>query len=443
MDAYEENSMPAIVDTAGTGSPSNHGKDGLPRTSQAQEDNARQLYLRKTLDLSHDPFAFGVTEQELGGPPDAPYFFSYYVDPPALAPGGGSAISWLRESQRALVFGAPGTGKTALRLTLEAECRSTFGGPKTLVVTYLLGDDFATPLSPAEHWQRLAQALAIDLLIQVIEQFNPLIAVPTDEQIVALRQQSAVAGRRTQQLLTALATDPQAGLERFWPSLGRPAVRHIPSTPTLRNLLARVQAAPLEPPTSRGQDLLQEGLAVAHAWGFEQIFVLVDEVDARQREPAAMLALIQPLLDSLDDWEEVRLYFKFFLGAEMLPLFEPYATDEQISLLPQPVQAIIHWETGDLATLLLQRFTAAGAHLPGVDMLAGSGLTGRLNASLVQAAEGSPRRLLAVFSTLIDAHCRRDPTELLLDATDWEEMRGELESIYGWNIPPPLPSAPR
>jgi hypothetical protein len=64
---------------------------------------------------------------------------------------------------------------------------------------------------------------------------------------------------------------------------------------------------------------------------------------------------------------------------------------------------------------------ASGPPYTGLDNLATAGLN--LDAKVIQAAEGSPRRLLRIISDLIDIHVRRAPDSPLLSQEDWEEYQ--------------------
>ncbi len=400
-------------------------------------NNPRQTYLQKTLGLSHDPFAGPVAEQELHSSEKEPRFFSYYTDP--KDPKFNKPLPQvLREAHNGLIFGRPGSGKTTLRFTLEAECRSVYD--RTLVVTYELSHKITQPPAAEKHWAKIAEELAIDLFIQVIELLDALDA-PTDIQKQHLRTQMALIWprlRRTADLiLEDDFSDRENGLAALWPRLNRPAVRYINQSPKIRDLVK--ECLPPPPQTSdlplSSEVLLKAGIAAAKAWGFKQIFVLGDGVDAYERQVADMLALISPLLSNLTKWQAEGLFFYFFLPSEMrLPLTKTYR--EALNNLPfPPIYYIIEWVTTNLAEILHQRLRAAGSRILDFDALAAD-FENNLEDYLVKAAQNSPRRLLRLVSALIDAHAQAEPEQLLISTKDWYRMRQNWG--YGLPLPPNL-----
>jgi Ni2+-binding GTPase involved in maturation of urease and hydrogenase len=409
-------------------------QDCLPNESVGR--TARKIYLEKTLGLSHDPFAAPVAEQELNLTGQPTHFFDYYVDP--LATDAPPLLEALRESRNAFIFGPPGSGKTTLRYTLESECRVL--SDRTLVVACELSDDLSHALSPDEHWRRLADELAVDLFIQIVERFNALDTSPTEAQRAAWRGQMARIWRAKLSPIVEEILDPQEtdiGLESLWPDLGRPAIRYFASSPQLRELLLACQ--PINESTlhnhEAGADLFSTGLQAAQSWGFRRVFVLVDGVDARQRTPEGMYALIEPLVAALEGWQAQDVFFKFFLPTELEETIQKRLGQPVKHLPRSPFRAIIRWNESALKQLLGQRFRAAEGWYSGFDDLADAGLAGQLDGLIARTADGSPRRLLQVASRLIDAHAECDPSQLLIDAGDWNTMCRD----WAYERPAPTP----
>ncbi|MBN1995309.1 MAG: DEAD/DEAH box helicase family protein [Anaerolineae bacterium] len=409
--------------------------------SMKKSNNPRLTYLLDTLELSHDPFAGPVAEQELRSSEKQPHFFAYYTDPhdPKFNKPLPQA---LREARNGLIFGRPGSGKTTLRYTLEAECRSVYD--RTLVVTYELSHKPTQQLTAEQHWTNIAKELALDLFIQVLEQLDAL-EPPTETQKKQWQAQLALVWSRlwrtAELILTDDFTDRENGLASLWSRLNRPAVRYIKPSLKIVNLLKDCWLPETEtvspPPGSdaslTGAELLQTGLLAAKSWGFRQIFVLVDGVDAYEREIDKILGLITPLFDHLARWQSQGLFFYFFLPEEMqTPIFKTY---ENIfnSLSYPPLSYLIHWDDAALAELLRQRLRAAGSHIPGFNYLAAAELAGTLEEKLIQAAQHSPRHLLRLVSALIDAHAQHAPDQPLLTAADWRRMK------QFWSYDSPLP----
>jgi hypothetical protein len=416
-------------------------------------NNPRQIYLLETLGLSHDPFASPVAEQELhifGEQKSAeahnaddtkekthhkePHFFSYYIDPkdPKFHK---PILEALREARNGLIFGRPGSGKTTLRYTLEAECRVVYD--RTLVVTYELGDKIVQPPPAVEHWGRIAAELAVDLFIQVIEQLDTL-AEPTNGQKQQFQAQMSLVWSRLRRTIILMMENDYSqqpnGLATLWPRLNRPATHYIAQSPKIRELIEG--CLPLEHPIPNplfGAELLIAGVTAAKAWGFKQIFVLVDGVDGQEREVANMLSLIKPLLENLAQWQAQDLFFYFFLTEEMQePIAEAYS-ETLNNLSHPPISYTIKWDITLLLELLHQRLWAAGSRLPGFNALATVGLENKLEDYLVQAAQNSPRRLLRLVSALIDAHAQSEPDQPLITPEDWQRLR------ENWSYGPPWP----
>jgi hypothetical protein len=420
-----------------------------------KSNNPRQTYLLETLGLSHDPFASPVAEQELyivgdeqkpieadtadapgesKKPHQEPQFFSYYIDhqaPQLHKP----ILAELREARNGLIFGRPGSGKTTLRYILGAECRVV--PDRTLVVTYELGDKIEHPPAVAEHWAKIAAELAIDLFIQVIEQFETL-RPPTAWQIQELKDQMRLVWLRLRRTVVLMMENDYSrqsnGLATLWPRLNRPATHYVAQSPNIKQLIEA--CLPIESSASTslsGIDLLEAGLAAAKAWGFKQIFVLVDGVDGQEREVANMLNLIKPLLDHLALWQAQDLFFYFFLPEEMQPPTAEAYSETWNKLPYPPLSYPIKWDKNMMLELLHQRLRAAGSRLPGLNALASVALENKLEDYLIQAAQNSPRRLLRLVSALIDAHAQSEPDHPLITPEDWQRLR------QNWSYGPPEP----
>jgi len=394
----------------------------------ARRLNPRLQFL-ESIGLAHDPFATPVAEQELKIEEIPPRFYSYFTSP-SLAAQDQDIFQWLRASNHAFIYGDPGSGKTTLRLTLEADCRTRLD--HTLVVTYNLGDDIPQPLSPEQHWERLARTLAIDLFIQIVEQFDSSQSNPPATTLRQLTNLSHCHLRRVvNRILENPRPDSPAGLGAYWGLVNRPAVRYVPSSPRLLDMLQdALSESPCLPPPD-GIELVNTGWDIAKQWGFKRAIVLVDGVDTRQRTVEWMLALVEPLLQSLAHWSEQAIFFKFFLPTEL----QNRAQDVLANLHLAYVTDKIVWDKESLRELLKERFRAAGSRKVGFDALEGEGLEGKLDELILESASGSPRRMLQIISALIDVHIARAPNEDKFTILDWEKMRQD------WAFEPPPPQA--
>lgn len=404
-------------------------------------NNPRLVYLQDVLGLSHDPFAAPVAEQELKRSGLKPYFFSYYTNPinPVF---DKPLIETLRQKRSALIFGQPGSGKTTLRYTLEAECRSVYD--RTLVVSHEPGDRKKFPRTADAHWQQIAEELAIDLFIQVVELLDTF-GTPTPEQKKLLQSQMALVWKKRQLARTVallLADDftqnyPDNDVSQLWPRLNRASVQHVNRSAKIVNLLKEIIPQLEETKAEQsGKTLLKNGLDAVKIWGFEKVYLLVDGVDAYHRNAKEMLSIITPLLDNFTYWQSQDLFFYLFLTEELEPfLREIYCDDlNNKGLTFPPICLTLEWNKETLIDLLHQRLRAAGSRLPSFDALTGENFDISLEDFLVKASQNSPRRLLKVVSALIDAHAQNQANALLITPQDWQRMQ------ESWHNGSPIPA---
>lgn len=380
-------------------------------------ENTRQNFLRQ-IGLKWDPFIMPVSEQELAfsglSPQDQSSELSaqevsslaYFIPPQNPADPERPFLFALRQPATAFIFGKPGSGKTSLRLWIEANCRRV--PDKSLVVSYLFGQDVEEVLTTEDHQLRLSQQLAVDAFIQIIEQFKPGIDVPGKEQHAALSTLMTLGGRSLQRLAARLITEPEPasrlGLAERWRSVGRLPVYHVAQSPELLALLQCAMNKTPGPASKSGRAALSAGWAAAKEWGFEKALVLVDGVDTWRREPERMLALIMPLLQQTVTWQAERLFCKYFLPENLRAPVKAFIDQHAGQLTLEPFIAELTWNRDALCRLLAKRFQAAGARRTGLGDLAERELAEQLDELLLAASQGSPRRLLQLVSTLIDVH---------------------------------------
>lgn len=305
----------------------NQEEDSTPIESA----NWRANYLA-AIGLSFDPFAAGVAELEIrqvvpfsrepnrsSHAPSLPALLAYLTPPPLPESLNEPVLRALRRPQSTFVFGAPGAGKTSTRLALEARCRREPDG--TLVVRFIPPKDMS-PQSGDDLWAAtgnlLARDLAIDLFIQIVEQFMPGDEPPDQKQLMALAQQIKQGGRYLENLVRRLLDTRQSGssqdhlfgLAEHWPSVNRFAIRGVPFSLPLQSLLqnALTLAQTLPPPAVNGKTAWDDGVAAAKTWGFNRIFLLIDEVDTIQRRPTALMSLLTPFLDVQDTLARQNIY---------------------------------------------------------------------------------------------------------------------------------------
>lgn len=404
---------------------------------EQQHNKHRQIFIQR-LGLLHDPFQTPVAEQELARVRGA--FYSYYSPTPfSLFTEGGSKnlLVLLREEKHVFIYGPPGSGKSTLRLTFEAECRTVLDG--TLAVNYTLGENVDAPFNAEEHGQRLARTMAIDLVLAIIEQFNPVLPFPSSEQIELLSQQIQIGGRALKRLLHILLEKDESemldstwGLSAEWKNIGKAPVKYVPATKELKTLLRIMQATTkANIKRATGWDLFEQALRTAQMWGFNRFFILVDGVDAKQREPKDMMALIEPLLELIGQIEHRKLFFKFFLPPDLKTEVEKLFSSKNLHFIPY-LSIMIEWNDEALRQVLRQRFLSAsprsGLVYTGLNSLATPDFD--LERHLIKQAKGSPRRLLNLVNDLIDIHVMRDPGSFRFTEEDWEALKTAMDAEY-------------
>ncbi len=387
----------------------------------------RQTYLSDTLNLFFDPFATPVAEQELQDGTREPRLFSYIID--LIDPVLNKSVSQsLLEAQNGFVFGDPGSGKTTLKYILEAECRNT--RRDTLAVTYELSHQFERPPTPDEHWRALAENLALDLFIQIIEKIDFYHNISAAQKSVLAQQTGLIRHRlkRTvKYILNEDLADTQNGVATLWTRHNRYPVRYIYPSSKINRLLADCRPTPADtfPADISGLALLHQGIAAAKTWGFEKLLVFVDGVDAGQKETAEMLAILDPLFKNLGGWQQHALYFYFFLTNALHPPIQEIPFDR---LTYPPTRVSIKWNKNALLHLLHQRLWAAGSHEESFNSFAKPPLD--LEDRLYRASQGLPRRLLEVTSALIDAHVEAHGSQFYITADDWLLMQQQWAQTH-------------
>jgi hypothetical protein len=193
----------------------------------------------------------------------------------------------------------------------------------------------------------------------------------------------------------------------------------------LQNALTLAQTLP--PPAADGKTAWDDGVVAAHTWGFNRIFLLIDEVDTIQRDPTALMSLLTPFLDVQDTLARQNIYLKIFLPAELQPLIEQYQA--QLSVLTlAPLYFDLTWDKNALRRLLHNRFRAAHSRRLGFNDLAAAGFPVSLDTLVLEAANDSPRRLLNVINELITNHLEQnlyDPHHPIT-YTEWEKTAFHL-----------------
>ncbi len=434
------------------------GKSGVSEGETAE--NPREAYLM-SIGFRRDPFVLAVAEQEYGfgdglrlnghvGSDGTALtarrseLFSplaYYVDP---HPRGRRPVTLetLCAPGHVFVFGAAGQGKTTLRLAAEARVRGE--ARRTLIVTYLLRHDAARLTTLDGHLDAMAEALTVDLFVQVVEKFEAA-PPPSADQTGRLGALIGHYARQLKELVKDLIDNdepsPVWGYGKLWRSLNRPVIRPVSRSPRLRAWLVDL-GEELEPASS----LLVErpararwefALHTARLWGFGDVLVGIDGVDTQERDVAKMYALVAPLVAALAAFSLEKVYLKGFFPIEV----EERVT-EQVAAEPARTDVTLirlRWSRTRLRQLLGARFQAGGSRRYGFDHLVEPALRPDFDDRLVREAKGSPRRLLELVSRLIQTHGSARSSahggQRAITAEEWDTTVAEARAL--------APAAPR
>jgi hypothetical protein len=402
--------------------------------------NRRNQYLFQTLNLDHDPFAFASTELELPVNRDDPPFLTYFVDLP-VENSSVSLLENLKQPGHAVVYGGVGSGKTMLRYALEAQCRGM--SDRILVVSQPMGKgepkSTDMPLSPAAF----AEALATDLFVQTLEQFDSLLNRPDAELTEELSHYwhtniPNFHRNLERHLAQGQPVDAPTGISVWWRTWKRIVVRYTPfNTARMRFLTSVLTLGEKRETTGSHNNFIQQGCHLAHRLGYKQLFYLIDVAGTSQLNTTKLIEQLYAIANWLPlTPDDVPISLKLFLPERLKEILQAYPEERPAALISPSFSAIIEWNHPELLqALIANRFRSAGSWIQGIEVLASQEIAVVLPNQLVKAANESPRRLLQIVNQLIRAHVERDAGDPTITTDDWQAMR--MSWPYG---SPPLPS---
>jgi hypothetical protein len=277
------------------------------------------------------------------------------------------------------------------------------------------------------HRHAMAREMAVDLFIQIVEQLMPEAESRENKnELLCLLIKSANDATLQNVVSQVISGLPSGtwGYGEQWARVGRIPVRSIGRFPELASWSEELR--PHQFDAFNGQEmpigrLWKSALNTAHAWGFDRVFIMVDSIDDGDPSVEEMMRVITDLVDHEAELAQQNVYLKLFLPTDLkLPLTEHLQQSENDSRFDV---IELEWSPERLQALLWARFRAAQSRRTRISGLADKALGLELDAKLIEAAAGSPRRLLKLVDELITAHTSRHPNAtsvapLTLD--DWE-----------------------
>ncbi|MAU01329.1 MAG: hypothetical protein CL608_29665 [Anaerolineaceae bacterium] len=403
---------------------------------EADEYTSRRArYLLGTLRLEHDPFCAPTAELELQINPEDSPFFSYFVDPPYRLTGTRvrqPLLDHLKQPQPSCVYGQAGTGKTAVKTMLEAECRAL--PEQTLVLSLGLGKGEPVQLDEAFLWQRLTEALAIDLFVQVIEQFDSLHKMLKPALVAELSrfwQAHIPQFRRTVRRELLRAESETADISTWWRVWDRPVIRYTPLTAGRKQfvevVLAETQGKRGKVSLMDGRSQFQQGLKLAEKCDYERLYLLIDVPGGTRPNELDIAELLRFLSDLTD--LSLPIYTKLFFPQSFQPDAEYLFVEENMTL--ELFTAVLNWnQPRAFQKLLEQRFRTAGSWIRNLNTIIEQPVVAEINKLLQQEANQSPRFLLQTISRLIDSHANHAPDIFLITLEDWQRMVARWGEVY-------------
>ncbi len=394
----------------------------------------RARYLLGTLRLEHDPFCAPTAELELQINPEDSPFFSYFIDPPYRLTGmrvRQPLLDQLKAPQPACVYGQPGTGKTAVKTMLEAECRAL--PEQTLVVSLSLGKGEPVQLDETLLWQRLTEALAVDLFVQVIEQLDSLQKVLKPALVAELSRfwQAHIPQFRRTVKRELVRTESETGdISTWWRVWDRPVIRYTPLTTGRKQFVEAVLGQAGSTPQKReenGRSQFRQGLQLAKKCGYERLYLLIDVPGGTQPNELDVAELLRFLFDLTD--LSLPIYTKLFFPQSFQPDAEYLFVEENMTL--ELFTAVLNWnQPRAFQKLLEQRFRTAGSWIRNLNTIIEQPVVAEINKLLQQEANQSPRFLLQTISRLIDSHANHTPDIFLITLEDWQRMVARWGEMY-------------
>lgn len=367
----------------------------------AEDDTSVSKFLASH-GFTADPFELTSSDSE-------PLLDRYFVPPPFFS----AVLGDPKNPRPAAVFAPRGTGKTALRLAVEAKSRAN---RDFLCITYdQFGIKSKAHLESIDlnyHLGQLLVRLTMAALAHLEKHEGSISALNKHQRQVVVYCSRTFLGDLTQlqysQALASVKTLYDKGVD-VWAKYGGLVATVL--TAILKKIGIEDVSIPAElRDTMKREDSLQylfaQLLEISRVLGYKSVYFLVDRVDElsqTSQDRAASWRLVRDMLVDLPFLESRGAGFKFFLWE---PLHDSFRDDGG-----RPDRVLVHelnWTTDELRVILRKRLEAYsdGRVTDISSMLDNDCVDIDLETLVVYLAAGSPRDLVRICKAIVDEATR-------------------------------------
>ena len=140
-----------------------------------------------------------------------------------------------------------------------------------------------------------------------------------------------------------------------------------------------------------------------------------------------MMRILRPILDRAAAFAAQGVYLKCFLPLELRDDVRQHLQRAGVADEDAPFTDL-HWDRQRLHALLMERYIAADAARRSLADLVAPQLDD-IDERVLDAADGSPRRLVTLIDQLIAVHTARPPVERPITADEWAEAVRRTDDI--------------
>lgn len=326
------------------------------------------------------------------------------------------AVEIALSDQPVAIFAQPGGGKSALRIYTENFYRESRG--IRFPVTYV-PDDYSTEND--FHFKGITKSLASAAFLYLASYPDLFFALNPGDKRKLKRLLLELPLGLGFNLQTLRDSRFLSDLER---SLGTSAFSSLPRLNRAHHQLARE----LEDESPSQSHSLEDDFALLNdVFGARSIHLLVDGLDGfmETQSPQALLAWIEPLLNTLDTWEKKNIYLKFFLPMDI-------SDAPALTNLRTLRAAALTWDDHLLAEVIRRRvFAASSGAFDSLDAISAPDLH-NVELSLARQLgekEKLPRQIILKCQDLLRNVIQSNKIEILP-----EDLFSSRESFYATTI---------